>query len=485
MGVASAGSGAPLDPRMSRPNDEPTLHDFLGREAMVHEVADQVAHDDPPLVVGIHGDWGSGKTSFLHQLQFHLTGDCPQQGARRLETPPEKDRGWDPVDNVTAIWFEAWRYQHEPSPVVALLQEIRAQLPLDAKLWTETKKLAEVSVQSALRAFESLTESVGIQATAIREEGERWERERFHVSLPSHAIRQQLEHAIATVLDGGSSGSGSGKRRLVVLIDDLDRCEPRAAYRLLEAIKIYLSLSNCVFVLGMDHRVIEGAVASQLPAPTSGGPALGARDYLEKLCQRIWYLPMPADPVETLGRWLGEDHVRADLVQAILAHLRAARALPANPRKLKAFANVLPRFACHVPKDVEDEALEREVMVMLIVACLYHFHPEIFRHVDGGEQFYNEVLLPWCEGSAARPHPALAALAPVETPGGAAGWEAAADDKRAVPSDEALATNFPDPALGNVLRIQPLIRRAAAVTEPELKRYLAGARGRRPEESSS
>ena len=60
-------------------NDEPVLHDRLGRRSMVASVGDEVATCSPPCVFGIHGEWGSGKTSFLHQLHWYLTGDCPQK----------------------------------------------------------------------------------------------------------------------------------------------------------------------------------------------------------------------------------------------------------------------------------------------------------------------------------------------------------------------------------------------------------------------
>jgi tRNA A37 threonylcarbamoyladenosine biosynthesis protein TsaE len=57
-------------------NDEPTLLDLLERRALLARVGDAVATCEPPYVFGIHGDWGAGKTSFLHQLQLYLTG-CP------------------------------------------------------------------------------------------------------------------------------------------------------------------------------------------------------------------------------------------------------------------------------------------------------------------------------------------------------------------------------------------------------------------------
>ena len=60
-------------------NDEPALLDTLERGTLIEEVGNAIARCTPPQVFGVHGDWGLGKTSFLHQVQWYLTGRCPQQ----------------------------------------------------------------------------------------------------------------------------------------------------------------------------------------------------------------------------------------------------------------------------------------------------------------------------------------------------------------------------------------------------------------------
>ena len=66
-------------------NDEPTLMDALDRKPLIKEVGEAIARCTPPQVFGIHGDWGLGKTSFLHQVQWYLTGECPQQSEDEIE----------------------------------------------------------------------------------------------------------------------------------------------------------------------------------------------------------------------------------------------------------------------------------------------------------------------------------------------------------------------------------------------------------------
>ena len=121
-----------------------------------------------------------------------------------------------------------------------------------------------------------------------------------------------------------------------MLIDDLDRCEPEAAYKLLEGIKIYLNLPSCVFVLGMNQRIIEGAIA-KLQGQKEAGPEAQqrardyAREYVEKICQNIYHLPLVRDPSALVETWLGNLETRANLC----AVLKRYACLPANPRKIR------------------------------------------------------------------------------------------------------------------------------------------------------
>ncbi len=141
-------------------NDEPVLLDELERWALVSGVGDSIANCDPPQVVGVHGDWGLGKTSFMHQVHFYLTNECPQQSdervndarARKLAVLPEAKR-----DDVRVVWFEAWRYQSEAAPVVALLHEMRSQWEWQLKLLGAGKKLISTAIRGALLSMEEPT----------------------------------------------------------------------------------------------------------------------------------------------------------------------------------------------------------------------------------------------------------------------------------------------------------------------------------------
>ena len=252
-------------------NDEPTLLDRLSRSELVKRVGYAIIDCKPPVVLGIHGDWGAGKTSFLHQLHFYLKGECPQRSAEEIDDTKCPWSNHPDTDYLTIVWFEAWRYQNEPVPIVALLQEIRTQLPWYSKALAESKKLGEIVMRSALLSLDDLTKKIGLQAATVKtiqETGEKWEQENLATSLPAHMIRAHLDHALGQLL-GRADQPRRHAYRLVVLVDDLDRCEPDAAFKLLEGIKIYLNLPSCIFVLGMNQWIIERAIAKQLKAESS------------------------------------------------------------------------------------------------------------------------------------------------------------------------------------------------------------------------
>lgn len=110
-------------------DDLPTLDDKLGWAKQLDRLSERIQHCPTPHVLGMHGDWGSGKTSFMRQLQERLGGKIPDDGSVTKEkdflTPGEQKKL---EKKIATVWFNAWRYQNESVPVVALLQEMRQQM---------------------------------------------------------------------------------------------------------------------------------------------------------------------------------------------------------------------------------------------------------------------------------------------------------------------------------------------------------------------
>jgi predicted KAP-like P-loop ATPase len=241
--------------------DEFTLQDHLGRRLLIRAIGEVVAKDKPPMVLGLHGDWGSGKSSALRSIRYHLTNDNALG-----ETVADLDGGLH-SGHVVTVWFEAWRYQNEPAPVVALIQEIRRGLSLWQRGTSKAKKLGTVAAESLLNSLDKAAKLVGMEslpvsAKDIQSIGEKYERDNLETRLPTDSVQEYLRQAIGALLPHENKNLPSP--RVVVFIDDLDRCSAESAYRLLEGLKIYLSLDNCVFVLGMNQQVVIEALAERM-----------------------------------------------------------------------------------------------------------------------------------------------------------------------------------------------------------------------------
>ena len=95
-----------------------------------------------------------------------------------------------------------------------------------------------------------------------------------------------------------------GERRLFVFVDDLDRCLPEDAVAALEAIKLFLDLPGCVFVLGMDRTVVEQGIRVRYQKLMEQEAGFDPRAYLDKIIQ----LPFTLPPLGSrqIGRYLDE-----------------------------------------------------------------------------------------------------------------------------------------------------------------------------------
>lgn len=151
-----------------------------------------------------------------------------------------------------------------------------ATLGLTAKLGL-SDVIGKLSGQDAKEALQVLERE---QITRYREQVRSLEQ--FQTTLKS-LIEREVEGRDAT---------------LYVFIDDLDRCVPDEAVSALEAVKLFLDLPSCVFVLGMNREVVERGILQRYPPiPNPENPTgkpitrVDPLQYLDKIIQLPFTLP--------------------------------------------------------------------------------------------------------------------------------------------------------------------------------------------------
>lgn len=277
--------------------DNETSVDLLYYEAIARTVVRLIGEkSDEPLSVGIHGDWGAGKSSVLMMVE----------------------EAFSDADRVLCVRFNGWLFQgFEDAKAVlieTIVEELRRKRPTSQKVAEQAKrvlrrvdwmKLARkagaysLTLATGIPQSETIkdlgvaarsliskgTQDVSPDAVAALVEGsEEFLREVAEDNAPvqMHAFREEF----AELLEGAEID------RLIVLVDDLDRCLPDTAIETLEAIRLFLFVPRASFVIAADEGMIEYAVRQHFPdLPVASGPATYARNYLEKLIQVPFRLP--------------------------------------------------------------------------------------------------------------------------------------------------------------------------------------------------
>jgi len=194
-------------------------------------------------------------------------------------------------------------------------------------------------------------------------------------------------------------------------------------------------------------------VAENIPGLDDGDKRVLAEEYIEKICRRIWYLPQLQDCANLLKHFTQTLRGAED----ICAIVDAYHCLPANSRKVKAFANTLERFLKYTGyEDISQPMspltpqagveLSGYAGLITVMACLYHFHYEIYRLIEGYPSYYHKVR-EWAEGK--NEDKRLEALTRIREPG-------QVDPKPATKEPE-MELSYADPMRGNVFRIQQLM----------------------------
>lgn len=267
-------------------SDEPTEDDLLSFDAVAGTVVDAVLDDSlDPLAIGVSGAWGSGKTTILRLIEADLDG-------RQL---PDKQK-------TLVVRTDPWRYDPSVGARETLIGEVLTALAgevmesavtagkaknLLAKLrnrvdWSKAIQVAaKASLAFQLPSIDDLTSLVKKGGDESKEPESRGLSE-FHTEFAELMDSTELKHLI----------------RVVVLVDDLDRCLYSTVVDTLETIRLFLAVPKIAFVIAADEKRVADALRERFPTgPTNeqapdGQPEHPAELYLHKIVQTT--VPLPA-----------------------------------------------------------------------------------------------------------------------------------------------------------------------------------------------
>lgn len=271
---------------------------------------------ETPLVIGINGAWGSGKTSLLMRTRRMLdqtkvlldpTRPALMEFVNDDEYPQKQFRP------CRTVWFDAWKYGGEDQVLAALLRVILAEMQKDGFWkWLQAQKekeefqwvnfLGDALIQFASAGTYKPKIGDYVVETPLKQ-----------ASAFFDYFDEALTRLLATWVTGkpGKDGEMDGKRgALVVFVDDLDRCLPEKTVQVLEAMKLFLDKRGCVFVLGADAEIVRQAVETHYK--NIGITGEHAKDYLEKVIQLRFDLPPILD--EAMENYLRGQGVNAAML---------------------------------------------------------------------------------------------------------------------------------------------------------------------------
>jgi hypothetical protein len=281
---------------------------------------------EPPLTIGIYGSWGMGKSFLLKNIEWKLQEEKfknrpqPPGMARRPEVHVVHFNAWEysaaeviwpglvrkildtleetwshPRRFATRFWRNARRQTRQFRGRLLLVVLVVFTVFLYA-LWRSgddatTLTDGAIAVGGAIAVLgvgglvklvsDTLANPLGQYVTALAEDSDYGR----HIGYMTE-IREDLEKLEERLR--GNNG------RILVVVDDLDRCEPEKAVEVLQAINLLLNFKSFIVCLGIDARIITSAVERHYEG-LLGEVGASGYEYLEKIVQIPFRIPQPGE----------------------------------------------------------------------------------------------------------------------------------------------------------------------------------------------
>ena len=236
-------------------NDAPIADmsdDLLNIAPFVTTLQSFIEASKTPFAISLRGEWGSGKTSVFNILEKNLQ-----------------------AKNYTTITFNTWQYsQLGDEQYIGLV--FSKYILQTVKYTSQFPQYILEIIENLIKMFDSLLKVVDDKTPLkflptvlemLFSRNENIDKDYFKLTKLKESLKKVLSQ---------------GEKPFVIFIDDMDRVDVAVAMRILNVIKIFFDIENCIFILALDYEAFSKKV---------GKTSIHA-DYLEKIIQLNISIPV-------------------------------------------------------------------------------------------------------------------------------------------------------------------------------------------------
>lgn len=227
--------------------------DILGRNKHVWQFACFCDAQQDRCSIAIDSNWGKGKTFFVKHVQMLIEsfndfrkGDLDRDRIKKVFEKYSKANGEKGFVPEVCVYYDAWEHDDDEDPILSIIHEIVRKSANEYSL-EKTNGIFEIIKNLIITIADIKT---GGRLERIRGSIREGEKDYLSELKEQNKIHDQVNNFFSKLLPEQGE-------RLIIFIDELDRCRPAFAVRLLERIKHYFSNENITFVFSVNVSELQ------------------------------------------------------------------------------------------------------------------------------------------------------------------------------------------------------------------------------------
>ena len=244
------------------PANDPFSEEKLGYKQYAPILKGMVdMYKDTGCVLAVNGKWGTGKTTFMQMWRASL-----------------------PIELYTTIYFNAWETDYFSDPLIAILGELQEISQDNETFKSVCAAIGKVAVAAGGTALKGIIKkTTGVDADVVKDSVDAVN-SLMQSSLADY--KEQKQSIIEFKKKLSEYVANQDGKTVVFIVDELDRCNPHFAVKVLEIVKHLFDVPNICFILAIDKTQLECSIKGFY-----GNNEIDASNYLRRFIDIEFKMP--------------------------------------------------------------------------------------------------------------------------------------------------------------------------------------------------